>query len=376
MDEAIRAWSTMAATSSGPEVARARSAQLAAFCGAEHVAQLRQRHRRAGAGADGEGRRPRRRGARARASPSRRPPRSSPGSARRRSSSMSSRTRFNLDPASLEAGIATARRLGLTPAGRDHRRPVRPAGRLRRDRADLRRATACGCSCDAAQSFGADVQAAARSARSATSRRPASSRPSRSAATATAARSSPTTTSSPRCCARLRVHGQGSDKYDNVRIGMNGRLDTMQAAVLIEKLQIFRRRDRGARARRRALQRAARATSPSCREVTDGADLGLGAVHDPASRVTTATRSPPRLKARGHPDRDLLPEAAAPPDRLSATIRSPATACRSPSASPPRCSACRCTPISTRRAGPHRRRGQGRVARRRARPPRVVAAAP
>jgi dTDP-4-amino-4,6-dideoxygalactose transaminase len=37
----------------------------------------------------------------------------------------------------------------------------------------------------------------------------------------------------------LRVHGQGSDKYDNVRIGMNGRLDTMQAAVLIEKLAIF-----------------------------------------------------------------------------------------------------------------------------------------
>ncbi|MCG6122210.1 MAG: DegT/DnrJ/EryC1/StrS aminotransferase family protein [Microvirga sp.] len=37
----------------------------------------------------------------------------------------------------------------------------------------------------------------------------------------------------------LRIHGQGADKYDNVRIGMNGRLDTMQAAVLIEKLKIF-----------------------------------------------------------------------------------------------------------------------------------------
>jgi len=37
----------------------------------------------------------------------------------------------------------------------------------------------------------------------------------------------------------LRVHGQGSDKYDNVRIGMNGRLDTIQAAILIEKLKIF-----------------------------------------------------------------------------------------------------------------------------------------
>jgi UDP-2-acetamido-2-deoxy-ribo-hexuluronate aminotransferase len=37
----------------------------------------------------------------------------------------------------------------------------------------------------------------------------------------------------------LRVHGQGTDKYDNVRIGMTSRLDTVQAAVLIEKLKIF-----------------------------------------------------------------------------------------------------------------------------------------
>ncbi|HKH32963.1 MAG TPA: DegT/DnrJ/EryC1/StrS family aminotransferase [Beijerinckiaceae bacterium] len=37
----------------------------------------------------------------------------------------------------------------------------------------------------------------------------------------------------------IRVHGQGVDKYDNERIGLNGRLDTIQAAVLIEKLKIF-----------------------------------------------------------------------------------------------------------------------------------------
>jgi dTDP-4-amino-4,6-dideoxygalactose transaminase len=35
------------------------------------------------------------------------------------------------------------------------------------------------------------------------------------------------------------VHGQGSDKYDNVRLGLTGRLDTIQAAILIEKLKIF-----------------------------------------------------------------------------------------------------------------------------------------
>jgi UDP-2-acetamido-2-deoxy-ribo-hexuluronate aminotransferase len=37
----------------------------------------------------------------------------------------------------------------------------------------------------------------------------------------------------------VRVHGSGTDKYDNERIGINGRLDTFQAAVLLEKLAIF-----------------------------------------------------------------------------------------------------------------------------------------
>lgn len=37
----------------------------------------------------------------------------------------------------------------------------------------------------------------------------------------------------------VRVHGQGTEKYDNVRLGLTGRLDTMQAAILIEKLKIF-----------------------------------------------------------------------------------------------------------------------------------------
>lgn len=35
------------------------------------------------------------------------------------------------------------------------------------------------------------------------------------------------------------VHGKGQDKYDNVRIGMNSRLDTLQAAVLLEKFKFF-----------------------------------------------------------------------------------------------------------------------------------------
>ena len=37
----------------------------------------------------------------------------------------------------------------------------------------------------------------------------------------------------------IRVHGAGTDKYDNIRLGINGRLDTLQAAILLEKLAIF-----------------------------------------------------------------------------------------------------------------------------------------
>jgi dTDP-4-amino-4,6-dideoxygalactose transaminase len=37
----------------------------------------------------------------------------------------------------------------------------------------------------------------------------------------------------------IRVHGQGNDKYENVRIGINGRLDTLQAAILLAKFTLF-----------------------------------------------------------------------------------------------------------------------------------------
>jgi len=37
----------------------------------------------------------------------------------------------------------------------------------------------------------------------------------------------------------LRIHGKGFDKYNNVRIGMNARMDTMQAAILLEKFKLY-----------------------------------------------------------------------------------------------------------------------------------------
>ncbi len=37
----------------------------------------------------------------------------------------------------------------------------------------------------------------------------------------------------------IRIHGQGSHRYENVRLGLNGRFDTLQAAILLAKLEVF-----------------------------------------------------------------------------------------------------------------------------------------
>ena len=37
----------------------------------------------------------------------------------------------------------------------------------------------------------------------------------------------------------IRVHGKGSYKYENIRIGWNSRLDTLQAAIMLPKLKAF-----------------------------------------------------------------------------------------------------------------------------------------
>ena len=38
----------------------------------------------------------------------------------------------------------------------------------------------------------------------------------------------------------VRIHGGGVNKYQNIRVGLNGRLDTIQAAILLEKFTIFK----------------------------------------------------------------------------------------------------------------------------------------
>ena len=144
---------------------------------------------------------------------------------------------FNLDIDSLEAGLATARAQGLNPVGVI---PVDLFGQPA-DYAPIEALCArenLWLLADAAQSFGATYQG-------------------RKVGTIGDAASTSFFPAKPLGCygdggaiftddgalaellRSLRNHGQGADRYDYARIGMNGRLDTIQAAVLIEKLRIF-----------------------------------------------------------------------------------------------------------------------------------------
>ncbi len=144
---------------------------------------------------------------------------------------------FNMDVMSLKAGIKTARDRGLNPAGLitvdlfgqpadyDALLPVAEEHNL-------------WVICDAAQSFGANYK----------------ERKLGTIGTATTTSFFPAKplgcygdggaiftddTELAELLRSIRIHGQGADKYDNARIGINGRLDTVQAAVLLEKLKIF-----------------------------------------------------------------------------------------------------------------------------------------
>jgi dTDP-4-amino-4,6-dideoxygalactose transaminase len=144
---------------------------------------------------------------------------------------------FNMDAGSLKRGIATAKRLGLKP------RAVIPVD-LFGQSADhdaigtIAEAEGLFVLDDAAQAFGASYKG----------RRLGTS----GLATATSffpakplgcfGDGGAIFTDDAELAATLRsvrVHGQGSDKYDNVRLGLTGRLDTIQAAILLEKLKIF-----------------------------------------------------------------------------------------------------------------------------------------
>ncbi len=144
---------------------------------------------------------------------------------------------FNLDPNSLAQAVATARKLGLQP------KAVIPVD-LFGQPADYDRITAVAEAeslfvlDDAAQGFGATYKnrrLGALAAATATSFFPA--KPLGCYGDGGAVLTDDEDLA--QVMRSIRVHGEGRDKYDCVRIGFNGRLDTIQAAVLIEKLKIF-----------------------------------------------------------------------------------------------------------------------------------------
>src|SRR5882672_11114807 len=144
---------------------------------------------------------------------------------------------FNIDVNSLRHGIATARKLGLTP------RAVMPVD-LFGQSADhdaigaVAEAEGLFVLDDAAQAFGASYKGRRLgtfglvTATSFFPAKPLGCYGDGGAIFTDDAELAETLRS-------VRVHGQGSDKYDNVRLGLTGRLDTVQAAILIEKLKIF-----------------------------------------------------------------------------------------------------------------------------------------
>lgn len=144
---------------------------------------------------------------------------------------------YNMDPASLAAAIGEARAAGLNPAGviavdlfglpadYDRIEPVAAENGL-------------WLLCDAAQGFGAtykDRKVGTIGMATTTSFFPAKPLGAYGDGGAIFTDDSDMA----ELLRSLLFHGKGEDRYDNVRIGMNGRLDSLQAGVLIEKLAIF-----------------------------------------------------------------------------------------------------------------------------------------
>jgi dTDP-4-amino-4,6-dideoxygalactose transaminase len=146
-------------------------------------------------------------------------------------------TTFNIDAASLKRGIATARRLGLKPRAII---PVDLFGQSADHDAILAVAHSEGLFVldDAAQAFGATYKGrrlggfGVITTTSFFPAKPLGCYGDGGAIFTDDAELAETLRS-------VRVHGQGSDKYDNVRLGLTARLDTVQAAILLEKLKIF-----------------------------------------------------------------------------------------------------------------------------------------
>ena len=128
------------------------------------------------------------------------------------------------------------RRRQAEAPGRHARGPIRLARRLRRHRAIARRYGLAVLE-DAAQGLGADTTAGWRGAWGMRGPLPFSRRSPGMLRDGGAIFTDDDETA--QVLRSIRVHGEGRDRYENVRLGLNGRLDSIQAAVLLQKLTIF-----------------------------------------------------------------------------------------------------------------------------------------
>ena len=103
----------------------------------------------------------------------------------------------------------------------------------------------------------------------------------------------------------IRVHGQGMDRYENVRLGLTGRLDALQAAILAVKLKVFPEE----------LAERQRVANTYAREIRN-TDLALETPHVPEGRLSSwaqysllATDAEARQGHRDKLQRDGIPTA-------------------------------------------------------------------
>jgi dTDP-4-amino-4,6-dideoxygalactose transaminase len=102
----------------------------------------------------------------------------------------------------------------------------------------------------------------------------------------------------------LSVHGQGHHKYENVRIGINGRLDTLQAAILHAKFDIFPKE----------IELRQEAFNATC---SLRISVCLGPIFNPRKGFRTALRTSEQIKGGWHSNGHLLSQTTTPTNGLS-----------------------------------------------------------
>ena len=249
---------------------------------------------------------------------------------------------FNMDPASLEIAIAAARAAGARAGGRDPGRPLRHPRRLRRDFQDCRARRPVDPGATARSPYGAryhNRRVGTLAMATATSFFPAKPLGAYGDGGAIF-------TDDAELAEILRsilFHGKGTSQYDNVRIGMTGRIDTMQGSDPDREAGDLRRRDRGPQPDRRALFGPAQGPCGDTSRARRAA-VRLGAIHRQAAGWRRPRRNPGEDEGSRRAERGLFTPSRCIARTPTATTASPAAPCPSPTCCPTACSACRMHP--------------------------------